>query len=364
MIGALVFNIIAVFLSWLEGSKKNKHGLKLSLFVVFLFLAIRYDYGNDYFSYFNTYIDLNTGNFKWINNTTIKGIEIGWILLNRIFGFFGVSGFFCMIAFLSAFSCTVVYKFIKKYVPARYYWFAVFFYVFNFETMLIPCSAMRQAVSITFFILAFDCIVEKKLFRYIFLILCAMLFHTSAIFLLPLILLRYNKWKVGIYQIIVLMVIFILAMIKQNEIRMYINQLISRYFSFYEIYSSFYSDFSTTAGLGFVINIIIYTYAMIVARKDKKFEDNLLTKIVLISIFIIPLILILPLITRLNYYLLPIMMIVFPTVFSLIKNKDLRFFYMSFVIAFTLYTFVAFIYEENNRPYYEEYKTIFSSQYI
>ena len=81
----LVVGIISVFFAWLESSGRWRHGLKSSLFIIFIFLALRYDFGNDYMGYFEYFKDINSN--ENLNLITVKGTEIGWVYLNRFLDF-------------------------------------------------------------------------------------------------------------------------------------------------------------------------------------------------------------------------------------------------------------------------------------
>lgn len=364
MAGVLIFNLIAVLFAWLESSGRFKHGLKFSILTVFLFLALRYDYGNDYMSYLNYFVKVNSESHLNPEIVRIKGNEIGWLYLNRFFGLFGQSGFIAMTIVLAAFSSYVLFRFIKMHVPPQYYWFAIFFYVFNFETMLILCSAMRQAVAISLFLLAFEFIYKKNILKYLVLIYIGTLFHSSAAFLFPLFLLGYRNFRINNKHIVVVIAIFVGFVVFNKELYNLFFQFTSqsKQFDFYSVYTRDVKFLSV--GIGFAINLLIYTIVMVVSKKVENEEKFIYPKIVMISLLIIPLSLLTPLITRLNYYLLPIMVVVFPIAFNQIKYLTVRRSFLFLVVLFTLYTFVAFFESPVHGPYYKEYKTIFSSSFL
>ena len=81
------------------------------------------------------------------------------------------------------------------------------------------------------------------------------------------------------------------------------NELYSLIFQFTGLYLDFYTIYSrdvkfSSVGIGFALNLLIYTIVVIVSLKDKNIENSLLTKIIIISLLTIPLSLINPLITR------------------------------------------------------------------
>ncbi|MEI6611186.1 MAG: EpsG family protein, partial [Deltaproteobacteria bacterium] len=229
MIGALIFNIIAVIFAWLESTGQYKHGLKLSLFTVFLFLALRYSYGNDYWNYFYMFMDTNSSS-SFGESILREGWEIGWLFINRVFGLLGTQGFFAMIAVLAAFNCIVLFRFIKKYVPPKHYWIAVFIYTFQPDMMLILSSAMRQAVAVSLFLLSIDFIIQKKILPYLILVTIATIFHTSSIVLYTFILLVFGDWKINFRELIIVFVLFMIQFIYFNVIHEYTTLITNKYF--------------------------------------------------------------------------------------------------------------------------------------
>ena len=141
MVAVSCVNLVAIFFALLESKYNFKYGLKLSIIIIFFFIGFRCDYGNDYQAYLEVFQDLNKHDAIGIENLEFKGGEFGWNYLNLIVGkLFGELGFFVLVLILSAFNLVVLYKFIRKNVPSQLLWFAIFFYVFNFEIMLVQCS--------------------------------------------------------------------------------------------------------------------------------------------------------------------------------------------------------------------------------
>jgi len=357
MLVTLIFNLTAVFFAWLQNSKQFKHGLKLSLFTLFLFLALRYDFGNDYMAYLDNFLEINRNSTWDISFFKIKGNEVGWFYLNKLFGAFG---FFAMQAFLAGFTCIVIYKFITKYVPHKYYWFAVFLYVFQPYNMLVLSSAMRQQVAGIFFLLAFNFIVEKKWILYLITIAIASTFHSSAMFFFPFILLAFSNRKISYLQVLIIFLAFVLPMVFMQEIFGTLEFLVLKYFDFYEGYTKD-TDFSINVGLGFVLNILIYLVIIYFAQKELEKKHLILYKFAIISLLLVSLRFIIPLTSRLNMYLGPIMMAVYPMVFIKIKKVEPKLLYIGVVLFLTLYQFYTFFQSPVWIEDFSEYHTIFSA---
>ncbi len=360
MIGTLVFNIIAVFFAWLESKGLYKHGLKVSFFTVFCFLALRYDFGNDYMAYLEKFEFINSfSNFN-IDEFKIKGTELGWIYLNWIFG---PTGFFSLVATLAALNTFILYKFVKKYVPSIFYWFAIFLYTFQPDSMLILSSSMRQSIGVMLFLFAIDFLLEKKFLKYSLTIILASLFHTSAIVLLPLVFLSYFNWKVKFSHIFIVLSLFIIPIIYRFNLFYQINIFISQYFDFYSVYTN-EGIREISPGLGFALNILIYMIFIYYARNDSSNTHNTLYKIAIISLLLIPISFTISLITRINFYFLPVMMAVFPIAFNRIKEQYIKTAYISVIILFTLYQFFMFFQSDVWKDAFGEYNTIFSAPYF
>ena len=353
MISVLFFNTIAVFFAWLESSGRYKHGLKLSLFTVFLFLALRYDYGNDYMGYLNFFLNQSASKFANVYN---YAFEPGWDFLNLLFKPFG---FFAMQAMLAVATCIVLYRFIKIYCPIKYYWFAVFYYVFQPFQMLVLSSAMRQAVAGLLFILAIDFILKKKVIRYLIIIFIATLFHKTAFFLFPLILLGFMKQRWSNIQTLLIILVFFFIILMPDILYNEITSLLTGDFSKYEVYTS--STVSLRLGIGWLLMIIINLFIILNARFAKTISEILLFKIAILSFIVYQLIFVVPLVTRLTFYLNPVLMVVFPFVFLKIKSKGTKLSYMFLVVIFIISQFYLFFLPTNWGEHFGVYKTIFSA---
>lgn len=191
----LLLNIVCTFFAYTKEGKE----LKKSIWILFLFLALRYNFGNDYEAY-------ATG-FTWSFSDLIDAdVEIGYAFLVNLFH---PLGFQAMVAFLSGFFCWTLYKTLVRYIPANMYWLVMFSIISNADLIFIGASAIRQTVAMSFIFLAIPCLQKKQLVRYCVLIGLASSFHLSALFfslLYPLMLVDLSKksmvWMIGIGAIL------------------------------------------------------------------------------------------------------------------------------------------------------------------
>ena len=353
MYSVISLNIIVVLCAYLAKFKEFKFGLKLSFLLIFIFLAIRFDFGNDYMNYYKDFIAI--GSYSSINyfDKTLY-YEPGWLLLIKIFKPFG---FFTLVTFLSFINCLIFYLFIKKYVPVQYFWLAVFIYVFNSEFMLIHASAMRQSIAINLFILAIPYIYKKDFLPYLFFIILGSFFHFSAIVLIPVYFLGFLNWRLNNLWGSIIFLIFISLFIFGNTISPVLFGLIGDFFQDYEGYIGTTAEIGSGIGVLFLSGLLIF---IIYYSRFQPKEINILFNIAIIGFMFIPIGLLVAMISRVSMYFTPATIVVYPILISKIKKPVLRNIVTFFLIAFTLYTFYTFFNSEVFGRDYENYRTIFS----
>lgn len=387
MLVVIVVGIMAVLFAYIAQLKRLRFCLKISFLVIFLFLALRYNYGSDYPAYFDIFFSLNKFRLEDIKDIWMQtfvfsiigsdnpalqlgvgnpsNIELGWQALCLLFQ---PLGFFAMVAALALFNCMVYYYFIKKYVPPAYYWFAVFLYVFTPELMLFNLSGMRQSVAISIFLLSINYIYKKDFLRYALLIFLATLFHTSAIILLPVYLLGVLNFKIDIPKAIVIFALFALLFLLKGPLSQVMSSFISTYAVKYEVYDN---PGVMRTGLGIVLYAIIMIILLLYDRYQSK-EMSLLFKIATLSIFVIPFTLILQMISRIGMYFQPVL---FVAAYPFILLKMDKFFPKSSLLArysfiviiafWIIYMFWTFMNSpEEWMMSFRSYDTIFSSPVI
>ena len=169
----IVILFSAVLLAF-AGRRKGRVTLAMGFFVLFLFAALRYMYGNDYASYYRWFLRINSG---W---KSPFDYEMLYTLLNRICPSFPV-----LIAVTSLVFICAVYTLVKRNVSSRYAWLSLFIFVVNPYLFLMNLSAIRQCLAMVLFMAAVPFGMERKPVRYTVLILLATMFHKSAFLLFP-----------------------------------------------------------------------------------------------------------------------------------------------------------------------------------
>jgi transmembrane protein EpsG len=351
MITVAIFNSIVVFLAGLAKSKKSDYWLRLSFTLIFLFLSLRYNYGNDYKSYLEHFVD--------IQHFDIEGrFEPAWQLLCLLFK---PIGFFAMTAFLAAFNCFVYYRFVKKYVPPVYYWLAVFLYVFNPYLMLVQSSAMRQSIAISIFLISIEYLYKKDIVRYFLCIGLASLFHQSALILLPLFLIFVIDWKVTNMKAAILFILFLLLLVFSNYLAPYLNVFIVKYFSKYELYQEGAAKLGS--GIGVLYKMIFMAFFLYYAKFNKG-KNVVLFKITIFHYYFIPLALIMASMGRVAMYMEPVEIAAIPIMLIGIKDSKFKSLIIAPYTLFVLYSFYIFFQSPVWRVAFGVYNTIFSAPKI
>jgi hypothetical protein len=353
MITVAIFNIIFVFFAYLARYKGYEFCLKVSFFLIFLFLALRYNYGNDYKQYLQDFLIIN--NYESIDYSDISlYYEQGWLFLYRLFQSFG---FFSLVAVLAAFNCFVYYRFIRKYVSPNYYWFAVFIYVFSSGFMLIHATAMRQSLAICLFLFSIDYIYKKDFIRYFICIGLASLFHTSVLILLPVYFLGIFDWKINRPLAIIFFGLYILLFQFSTMIMPTLLSLLGSNFEKYERYEG---TIELGSGLGLILNSSLFALILFYAC-FKSNQTSLFFKIAILSYFVVPISLSLAQLARVGMYFDIAMIIALPTTVYTIKNTVFKVTILSIIVVITLFNFYIFFESDIYKNSYKTYQTIFSA---
>lgn len=389
MLIPIIIGLIAVILTYLTRDRQNGFGLKLAFAVIFVFMALRYDYGNDYMNYLDGYNEI-TSNIQ-IFLTEMKW-DPGWNLLHILFKPFG---FFAMVAFMSLATAVVLYRFIRDFVPAQYQWLAMFLYVFDPYLFLVPASAMRQNLGIILFIWGIEFLYKRRIIPYLLISIAAATFHKSGLVLLPLVVLPFIAIKINKLVAAVFVGMFAGLFFFGQVIIPYMGGLFGQAFAQYtEIYTES-SSFNT--GIGFFyalfqLSAILY-FAGVESRRDEESElpmdsqdqmdaagqleqlpisDNhtryldirarrLLFMLAIMTFMFTPLGLQLMMIGRINMYFTPVMIAVYPIIAYTTQDRLFKVIFLGSLIPFTLFRFWAFFISPVWELKFGTYQTIFSA---
>lgn len=354
MIGTIAMGSIAVLFAYLGRYRNFPFGLKLSFVCIFIFLALRYNFGNDYKSYLEIFTEVNRYASFDLFDKTIHA-DPGWILLCKLFKPFG---FFAMIAVLALFNSIIYYRFIKKYVPKKYYWLAIFLYVFTPGFLLTHATAMRQSLAIGLFILSLDYLFKKDAIRYYVCVALASLMHSSALILVPLYLLSFVNWRLNKIAVVLMVGVFASLFVFVQELGPYINFVIGTYFKSYEVYQE---AVAVGTGIGVLYSAFLFVIILWYERFQNK-ETALVFKVAILSFLFIPLGFLIALIGRMGMYFAPATFIALPVILVYIKKVNYKMIFIASLLLMTMYNFFQFFRSETYRQAFSTYQTIFSSR--
>lgn len=367
MIFYVILVVLSVLLTGLQQIGVGKDGLKLSFILVFLFLALRYDFGNDYMGYFQGYLSLESLND---DDFYFKGNEFGWLYLNFIFkSLFGDVGFHLMLACTAAFTCYTLYRFTIKYIPPNYYTFGMALFLLEPNNILVLSSAMRQSIAVGIFLLSFSYLLQRRYLYYTLGILLASLFHSSAIVFVVLILLNVVNWKIYLPYVVVGILLLFGLINNLSEIFNQINIFLESQESAYAVYTS--QDFQEQKlGLGFLVIVFFHFGILVINRRDTGIAKNTMNKMIIIMLLLTILALSLQIATRLGFYVFPIVVAAFCFALARLKSVGSGAFApivrpaAIFIMAFFAYQNYEFWQSEVYSLYFMEYKTLFNSPLI
>lgn len=358
MIAVTIVNIIAVLLTYLQRNNQIRYGFGIAIFLLICFYGIRYDYGNDYMAYFNNFQSIN-GQTNLELSTDSKDLELGWILLNRIFepvGFFGLVFFLTIVQFYS------FYRVATKYVPRNQQYIALGVYLFSSGLMLTMLSMMRQSLAMNIILWAVPALLNRKLLKSIIIIIIAAQFHRSAYIALslPFVIYLFNLSKKT--YVITIITIFILCFTAQSIITQYINELISSNFERYEAYSENESA-SLGSGIGFIFSILFFL-TLVLSDRHKYSYESWTMKMLALSYVFIPLGFIIQLIGRLGLYF---SILGIPAI-GYLANMSKKSIYMKMIVTlyifFMIYGYFTFFYSDVWIDKFMNYRTIFTHPHL
>lgn len=367
MITTIIVIAFAVFFAFIEGYKKDHavlynqkrsfDWLLLAFVIIYIFQAIRFDFGNDYVLYSTKFYEARDLGFSFLEISKYSGeanVETGYILLCKLFLF---NNFQLFIAFLSLINCIAYYKLIKNHVPKKYYWFALAIYLIWPVGMLIQISAIRQTIAICMAIWAFKYFQSKNFLKYELLVLIAASIHSSAIILAPIFFLNYAA-VLKKYMMVLIPALFI-GVFAFSEL--YFSASASIISDFFTQYTYVLGSHSNTRSLTIVevimkvvlISVILYLY---------KHGSLIQRQYVILGYFFILfsiLVSVIPFSDRLMMYFVPFIIIALSHSFKIIKNSLLKKGLVAMILLYVMIQFYRFFFSEVWGEHYYIYKTIF-----
>lgn len=287
--------------------------------MVFLSTFRALSVGGDTVHYSNFFINLRNNNVSW------SKYEVGYTFLNYIFTItnFDARIIFFITSLIVSF-CFVL--FVNKFSSNKL--MSLLLYVM-FGILGQSLSALRQFIAISFILLALIFIADKKLWQSIILLICASMFHVSAMLCLIIIPIRYiklNKWWLICSFVLVCIISLGLPFVLK------IVETLIPSFNYYTIYFVKDNFFKPTNLFNILYSLgMIAIFAVLYLARFKWFKDELENDkyyTFFLSLFlIVPLIRIAgfivgleALLNRINMYFFFLLIVLVPRFLSCFKN--------------------------------------------
>lgn len=191
-----IFVILGYFYDRLADETVNNDRTKLITIVIFVFCIVygfRFEVGVDWFNYIKIYERQVSDIY------TLDTFELGYKLLN-IISYYVDEGIVTVIFLSTVLFISFTLFALKKIELNPFYFFAI---VAPYHLVMSGINYTRQGVALSIFLYAISCLINQEKKRFLFFILFAGLFHTSALAFLPLFLIGNKKRYLFILLLIV-----------------------------------------------------------------------------------------------------------------------------------------------------------------
>lgn len=359
----ITISLIALLLTYLESIGRLKHGMAIGFVIVTIVASLRFDYGNDYMSYFYKFREITSSHHSIRDFFATSFNEQGWQILNLIFKPFG---FFALVAFLTCINSIAYYRLIKEYVPDKWKVFALFIYLFSNSFFPMQLSMMRQALAMALLVLAVPMILKKQVWMPLLLLFLSATIHSSALMCVPVALILYFPFANGKLITLALVLLFGLFILQRDLI---FNLMVETMDTseVFEKYQTKYLE-GTKYEVNTAMNIIGYVLFFIpviisiLFIWDKKTDENAkkLSAITVLGSFIILTGQLIPMVGRLAWFFTIFSIAAFPLAYRSIPGRYIRMTLVALFVLVTLREYFGFFSAENWSESFGDFHTIFS----
>lgn len=313
----------------------------MSFMILTFFLSIRYNYGNDYQAYRGIFIGINQGYEVWGSS------DIGFRYLNLI-----LPNFEILIIIQSIFYMYTIYKLITENLYRDYYWLSITLLLINPYLFLIHLSSIRQTFAICFFILAIIQKNKNKNINATMLTLIGTTFHSSAIILLPIVVLINDRRENFLWTVLTPIITIILTITPLFEkIMIIITPILPTNYLNY-IDSDLKNSLRTLILSSIIYLIIVFYYKLL----DEK--EIIYGKLAIISSSLSLITFKISMISRFQLYFDVFIIIIIPIIVSRQKNKLLKYLLLSVIMGIYGMRYISFFQTPLWIESYRIYKTI------
>jgi hypothetical protein len=358
MVVITLLNIVVVIMAHLARFEKHRYLLAWAFVLLAFVLGVRYGYGNDYFSY----------KYMFDTGTPVQGfiedVEPGWYFLMQLFKPFGFSS---LVFLITCIEHLMLYDLIRRYIPANYYWLAMYIYVFNPWFMLIGLSMMRQFLVQILGFYAIECAYKRKLLHFVVIVVIAFSIHKIALLLVPLYFISYASklFSGGSFSVVLVLVAVVLA----TKLDVIIESLIlffeeggMKYGESYLNESVISEEYRVNPKL--IIRYLLYVLLLVRNLKSLNGVIKLFAIVVVLSVLFLPFATISPMAIRTSWIYAIVVIVSMPCLLQNERIPIIKYGAMFFFALLLLRDYQSHFISEIYGPYYANYYTILSDYAI
>lgn len=363
MVTYIIVCIIAILLALSESLGLSRYGLLFGFLVTAILYALHYNFGNDYHSYYDWFIetlysDFPTSFTEFMNMSR----DPGWDIINYAFGFlFGKYGFFALVAVFGVLQSYAYYSLIRKYVAPQWYWFSMTVYVFTPALFLQSFNVMRLSLVMCIFVQIIPMLQHKKIVLPLLLLIVCIFIHGSSIILIPIVFLSLVPLHPRVLAVSSVILLILCFLVQSLFASFFVNIGELRLVTRFEHYLG--APEKNTFRLGYIVGLIPF-FVLIIKLFLKEIDSNYhwVVCIWLIGIIIAPLSGVTTIIERLTFYFQTVSVVVLPLIYNNIKNPIFRVGFISVWLALAFLGVHSYMTPDSvfYEPY-KEYQTIFSA---
>jgi hypothetical protein len=344
--GILLF---AFGLSLVPYSREKRSLLPLVGAFLFLFLAIRYQYGNDYDGYRRLFVEYSSSgpHFRILE-------EPVFVWLNSV-----LPSYFSLVAVTSAIYIATMYRAILRWVPKDLYWVAVLFWLLNPNLLLIHLSAVRQSLAIGLLLEAFAAKLKHNRITFKVVLLCVLAagLHISSILVVPVFMLISKKppTKKWLFVVTIGTIVFTIPAVFETVI-----YSVEPYIPFW--YSSYLNLIQRNSLASLLVNLSLFV-AFILGRKYFLGNDIMFWKLSFIATAINTAAFNFGMLARIGMYFQVFYLFSIPVIAKESYRKRRHYFFLFYFIIVYLARYYRFMTSDLYGPHYRVYQT-FLTQFI
>ena len=366
MLVVLLSSIIAIIFAFFDSRGRLRDGMMAGMILATIIAAIRYNYGNDYVSYYNDFTlvgKYSLGDIVFFQekmqyiNPAFK--DVGAAILYRLCK---PVGFFGFVAITSIFQGCIYYQFIKENVARDYYWLAVFVYLFDFNNYVLQMSMIRQALVIALLVWSWHFLRQGKYVVPIVLAAISFTLHKSSIVFVPFVFLNLLSYKNGKTLVIVILSVTAFLWVSSATIGIVLGRVMD--VGLFQLYNESYG-MEQGGRIGLARLLLAFVPYLLAIRYfiDAETEDDsrYLVLLSIVGFLILPFSVVIPLISRLCYYFNIFMMSALPLTVARMKDNIARIAFISIFIVLSLYQYYDLFLHSVYTKSYATYHTVFGA---